>query len=160
LTAWPLVIFFSVRADKALRVRSKSVESINRNNAEAPSIIDLRRIFTTNSAKQTFDHGTALRSEAATSPRVLKNFVHQESLFQNIGFLLENGNQCEVAALLRIIAFEPQLASGDESDFRIEKAEDSPSRGSGTPMPTRPSHLRQHVVYCNNVKLLRLEPSR
>ena len=76
------------------------------------------------------------------------------------GLLLENGNQCEVAPLWRIIACEPQLASGHESDFGIEKAENSSSRGSGTPMPTRPSHLGQRFVYRRNVKLLRLEPSR
>jgi hypothetical protein len=35
---------------------SQSVESTNRNNAEAQSIFDLYRIFTTNSAKQTLDH--------------------------------------------------------------------------------------------------------
>jgi len=103
---------------------------------------------------------SSIGSGSVASPRVLKNFVHQESLFQNIGFLLENGNQFEVAALLRIIAYEPQLASSDESDFGIEKAENSPSRCSGTPMPTRPSHLRQGVVYRHNVKLLRLERSR
>lgn len=49
---------------------------------------------------------------------------------------------------------EPDFQFSESPYFGIEKAENSPSRGSGTPMPTRPSHLGQRVVYRRNVKLL------
>jgi hypothetical protein len=63
------------------------VKSINRNNAEAPSIFDLSTILMTNSAKQTFDHATTPRSKAAAAPRVLMNSAH--------GFLLENATNAK-----------------------------------------------------------------